>query len=255
MTCRHSQEAYMSFVDFAQLKGAVTLEQAVAYLGLKLAKSNNQYRGSCPVHGGGARGLAVTPSKGFYCFGSKTGGDVIGLVSHIKEIPAKEAADWLAQQARFTTREEKQPDIAPVATTALKPLDYLQYTEQIAALGVTEETCKEFGAGYAPKGIMRGKFAIPVYDRKGTLLAYAGRALDSPHLHFPNNFDPASVIFGCHRVKEGELHLVRDPLEVLAAYQAGMENVVCFLTEGIGPQQFEQLSGLMDEAKCERVFF
>src|SRR5687767_8899162 len=114
-----------TFVDFSQLKQAVTLEQAVAFLNLKLNKSNNQFRGACPVHGGGARGLAVTPAKGFYCFGAKQGGDVIGLVSHIKEIPAKDAADWLAQQARFTTREDRQPDIAPPPTTALKALDYL----------------------------------------------------------------------------------------------------------------------------------
>jgi len=39
----------------------------------------------------------------------------------------------------------------------------------------------------------------------------------SPRLHFPNGFDPHSVIFGADRVKEGELYLVRDPLDVLTA--------------------------------------
>ena len=246
-----------TFVDFSHLKQAVTFEQAIAFLNLKLAKSNNQYRGSCPVHGGGVRGLAVTPGKGFYCFGAKQGGDVIGLVSHIKEIPAKEAAEWLAQQARFTIREERQPDIAPPPTTALKALDYLVYNEQIAALGVTEETCKEFGAGYAPKGILRGRFAIPIFDRIGTLLAYTGRAVGDaqPLLTFPNNFDPRSQIFNANRVRERELRLVREPLDVLRAAQHAESNCVCFLTQGVTAQQLEQLASLLDAAKADEMFF
>jgi len=99
---------------------------------------------------------------------------------------------------------------------------------------------------------MRGRFAIPVHDRSGTLLAYCGRARDeSPSLSFPSGFNPASAIFNAHRVTKGELYPVRDLLQVLQAFESGIENVVAFLTDGMCPQQFEELSSLMDERKCD----
>jgi hypothetical protein len=81
-------------------------------------------------------------------------------------------------------------------------------------LGVSPETATAFGAGYAPKGIMRGRLAIPIHDRAGKLLAYCGRAVknESPVLSFPNGFDPAGVIFNSHRLVTGELYIVRDPV-------------------------------------------
>jgi hypothetical protein len=111
-----------------------------------------------------------------------------------------------------------------------------------------------FGAGYAPKGILRGRLAIPIHDREGTLLAYCGRTVknESPTLTFPNGFDTHSVIFGAHKVQAGKLYLVRDPLQVLTAYEAGGENVVAFLTT-ITAQQLEQLASLMDQKKVETV--
>ena len=120
-------------------------------------------------------------------------------------------------------------------------------------LGVSKETAVAFGAGFSPRGIKRGRFAIPVHDRSGTLLAYCGRTGkdESPVLLFPNGLNPASAIFNAHRIMKGELYLVRDPLQVLQAFESGIENVVAFLTDGIFPQQFEELSSLMDERKCD----
>ena len=71
--------------------------------------------------------------------------------------------------------------------------------------GLTEETCQAFGAGYAPKGIMRGRLAIPIHDWGGALVAYCGRAVEdeSPTLiltalnvwiwHNPDLPGPAAV--------------------------------------------------------------
>jgi hypothetical protein len=74
---------------------------------------------------------------------------------------------------------------------------------------------------------------------------------ESPALLFPIGFNPASVIFNAHRITKGELYLVRDPLQVLQAFESGIENVVAFLTDGICPQQFEELSSLLDQRKCD----
>jgi len=127
--------------------------------------------------------------------------------------------------------------------------------EAVQALGVAPETCEHFGAGFAPKGILRGRMAIPIHSKDGLLLAYCGRTVkaESPTLTFPNGFQPADVIFNAHRATEGELYLVRDPLQVLTAYESGIENVVSFLTEAISAQQLEMLSSLLDEKRCESV--
>jgi acetamidase/formamidase len=43
----------------------------------------------------------------------------------------------------------------------------------------------------------------------------------------------------------------RESLQVRAAFEAGIENVVAFLTEGITAQQLEMLASLMmDKKKC-----
>lgn len=74
----------------------------------------------------------------------------------------------------------------------------------------------------------------------------------SPHLHFPNGVSPSEHIFNAHRVVAGELYLVRDPVQVLSAFEAGVENVVSFISP-IGPENLEMLSSLMDERKIETV--
>jgi hypothetical protein len=89
-----------------------------------------------------------------------------------------------------------------------------------------------------------------------TLLAYRGRTVraESPALIFPIGLSPARTIFNAHRITKGELYLVRDPLQALQAFESGIENVVVFLTDGICPQQFEELSSLMEERKCDIAY-
>jgi len=126
----------------------------------------------------------------------------------------------------------------------------------VQALGISSETCEHFGAGYAPRGILRGRMALPVHDWQGTtLLGYTGRTVkqESPTLIFPNGFRKEEHIFNAHNVVSEELYLTRDPLDVLLAYESGIENVVSFLTETISAQQLETLSSLMDTKGCESV--
>lgn len=248
------------FIDFPDLKARVSIEQAAQMLGLNLTKHGAQYRGCCPVHSGGERTLVVTPQKGFYCFAEKQGGDQISLVAHVKQLPIRDAAAWMLDGLGGSTPKPvkgKLPAAPQRPPNGLKALDYLQHDhESVRALGVAPETAQAWGAGFAAKGILRGRLAIPLFSREGVLLAYTGRAVkdESPTLIFPNGFSPESVIFGQERVTPGDLYIVRDPLQVLQAFEAGSENVVAFLTDGISPQQWEQLASLMDEKQCDRSF-
>ena len=87
------------------------------------------------------------------------------------------------------------------------------------------------------------------------MLADCGRAAkeEKPALIFPDSFEPRGAIFNAHRVVEGDLFLVRDPLQALTAHEGGMENVVAFLTETVTAQQLERLAALMVDRKCEHL--
>lgn len=252
------------FIDFHALKQEIKIEDAMPLLGLKVSQFSDQMRGPCPAcQTGGDRALVVTASKGvFYCFAAGEGGDVIALTSHIKGISMKDAAAFLADSF---SKGADTASVSPAATVpshsspkkekaGLNPLTYLQPDHpSVQALSISSETAQIFGAGYAPKGIMRGRLAIPLHDANGVLLAYCGRAIgtESPALIFPNGFDPAEIIFNAHNLHEGPIVLLGDPLQVLKAVEGGVENAVAFLTGSISPQQLEMLSSLMDQKGCD----
>ena len=250
-------------IDFTELKQRVSIEQAAEMLGVKTTKSGGQRRGPCPIcKSGGDRAFVITPAKSvYYCFGCGKGGDAITMTANVRGCSLREAAEFLAGKTgggspRGQDNGSRNDSPQPRGEQGFRPLDYLQPThEAVQALGVSPETAGHFGAGFAPKGILRGRFAIPLHDPAGVLLAYCGRAVkdESPLLLFPNGFDPRATIFNANRIVEGDLFLVRDPLQVLTAYESGIENVVAFLTENVTALQLEQLAALMDERKCEHM--
>ena len=254
-----------AFIDFNGIKERVSLHQGMQMLGLNLTQHGNQFRGECPVHGGDKRTLVITPGKGFYCFAEKKGGDVIQLVAHVKQIKNREAAEEIDRHYGVSITQPKalpkQPP-APPTTEKRQGFDPTAYSarldpnaEALGVLGLAPETYKAFSAGYASGGVLRAKLALPLHTRGGECVAYFGRTLkdESPALMFPSGTNPAEHIFNAHKVQAGELYLVRDPLQVLSAFEAGVENVVSFLTETISAQQLEQLASLMDEKGCESV--
>jgi hypothetical protein len=233
-------------------------------LGLTMRKNGDQFRSACPAcKSGGDRALAVNIAKNsFFCFALRKGGDVISFAAHIRNESPREAALFLSgggisSAPSLPAPQKLSPTAqAPPEKRELQPLTYLEATHNaVQALGVSPETALAWGAGYAPKGIMRGRFAIPIHSKDGALLAYVGVAVQaeqSPRLLFPNGFQPESVIFGCNRVEAGELNLVRDPLQVLTAFEAGVTNVVSFLAP-INAQMLEQLASLCDEKRIDTV--
>jgi DNA primase len=259
----------MPFVDFAELKTRVPIEQAVQVLGINLVPHGSQHRGPCPVcKSGGDRALVVTPAKGlFYCFSAKIGGDVIALTAHIRGTTVKDAADELnrafgtVQNSTGTVSESratapqaqearKQPAFDPEAYAARLDASHAS----LAPLGLSTETLKQWKAGYSNAGTNRGRLAIALHDRDGNILGFAGRSLgdQQPSLMIPNGINPQEIIFGGERVEQGTLYLVRDVLDVLKAHESGVTNCVCFLTE-ISTLQVEMLAALMATKRCDTV--
>jgi len=246
------------FVDFSDIKSRVSIENVLQLLNVDLKSHGSQLRGCCPIHKGtDQREFVVTPSKNlFYCFAGCGGGDQLKLVSKMRDCDVKEAARWIAEATGTAPKTIQGRGTVPQNEKGFQPLGYLEAShEALSGLGVEASTFEAFGAGYAPKGILRSRLAIPIHSRDGVLLAYCGRAVkgESPLLIFPQGFQPETVVFNAHKVSEGELYLVRDPLDVLKAFENGIENVVAFLTDGITAQQLESLASLMDEKKIETL--
>jgi DNA primase len=265
---RCQQEEAMPFVDFAAVKTRVTIEEAAHKLGLELKPSAGKLRCACPVHGGGDRAIVITPEKGlFCCFGSKpmAGGDQIQLVAHIRQIPVKEAAEFLdgtVPQSRNDSPQNKASSTLPTSPPGRKPgFDVDAYASKLdpgapalSPLGISADTLKAWRAGYSNSGTNRGRLAIALHDRDGNTIGFAGRALgnEQPSITIPNGINPQEIIFGSERVEEGTLYLVRDVLDVLKAHESGVSNCVCFLTE-ISALQIEMLAALMATKHCNTI--
>jgi DNA primase len=179
------------YIDFQDLKQRVPVEQVMTMLGLALTWSADakQWRGPCPrCKDGGDRALVVTPGKGYYCFSDKQGGDCIAFAAHILNVSMRDAAKHIAEHVN-NDAPAPEPTPAEPTTEPLEPLVYLIYEhEAVQALGVDAEAAGTLGIGYAKKGIMRGRVAIPIRSEDGTLVGYCGYAPDAdPPLKFPKS--------------------------------------------------------------------
>lgn len=272
-------------ISFDEVKRSVSMEQMISYLSIAGLKRKNarQWKGTCPFCKG-ADCFVVTSDGGrektgaFNCFKCPAGGDQIELVSLSRGHPRKDPQGALAAakelherflgggggsvgdnsrdaspQPKGERERERRPGFDPEAYA--RTLDPAH--EALAPLGIEAETFRQWKAGYASAGVNRGRLALPLTGTDGTVIGYMGRTVkdETPTLTFPNGLTPQEHIFGVDRVGGGQLYLVRDPLDVLRAYEAGCDNVVCFLTEDITGLQLEVLAALMDERQCDHLSF
>lgn len=165
-----------TYVDFAAVKRATSIERVADWLGLKMKRHGAQLRCACPVTGGGERALVITPAEDvFYCFAPRcqAGGDLLELVAHVQQVSTREAA--LALQQHLWPSEQ------------LKALDYLvPDADEVQALGIAPHVAKALGIGYAPRGTMAGRVCFPLRSETGKLAGYLGVGADG--LKLPKRF-------------------------------------------------------------------
>ena len=176
------------YIDFKDLKAQVEIVNVADMLGLGLTQQGEQLRGPCPVcKEGDDRSLVVTPGKNaYYCFAAKEGGDCIALAAHVLDLSMKSAALRIAEHFELVPGKTEEPETEE-EPKALQPLTYLHYKhEAVQALGIDPQAAERVGIGYAKKGMMRGRVAIPIRRDDGTLVGYCGYAVDAdPILKFP----------------------------------------------------------------------
>jgi len=121
--------------------------------------------------------------------------------------------------------------------------------------GFTPETVRKFGLGYADRGLMVGRIAIPLRNSAGQLVGYAGRLVDeskvgdsSPKYRFPSRrernsvvheFRKSAILYNAERITAPVEHLVvvEGFPSVWWLDQAGLPNVVGLMGSSLSQEQ------------------
>ena len=138
---------------------------------VRLQKKGSNYFGLCPFHNEKSPSFSVSPGKQmYYCFGCGAGGNVITFIMEYENYTFAEALKFLADRAgialpeiEYSAEARKQDDlkarILEVNKEAAKFYFYGLKSEQgaighqyLTGRGLSEETIKKFGLGYAVTG-------------------------------------------------------------------------------------------------------
>ena len=258
------------FIGFDRLKQTVTIEQVLERYGLleRLHRSGDSLSGPCPIHQGhNPTQFRVSVSRSCWiCFGDcQCGGSIVDFVSRLEGISIRDAA--LQLQEWFSLNPDDDPPPRPPAKDMLilpssnPPLRFSlgvldtnhPYLRQ---RGLLPETLTEFGIGICAHGTLRGWVAIPIHDRHGRIVAYAGRWPGKPAGHLPKykqprGFRKALELFNQHRAIQADsaepLVVVEGFFGCLAVWQAGHRRVVALMGSMLSKAQEARLVELVGE--------
>lgn len=202
------------FVDFAELKRRVSIEQVARMLRLQTKQEGDRLRAPCPAcQKGDDRAIVITPAKEvFYCHAIGMGGDCIRLAAHIREEPLPDAAAWIQAQlgeptvtGSSTVTGNSTPTVNSNATAEPRLTKEDAALAKIAArldpehpvlakLGLSTATAEKLGIGVDNRGVMRGRLCLPLYE-DGQLVGFLGLSLDPmPDVKLPKNLvEPPSA--------------------------------------------------------------
>jgi DNA primase len=220
-----------------ELRARVGLVQVISRR-VKLQKAGREWKGCCPFHNEKTPSFYVNEDKGFYhCFGCGAHGDVIRFVVEQEGLRFPEAVRSLAAEAGIDVPEESpesqarqkaQAGLHDVMAAAAR-----WYGEQLAGLsganarryietrGLTAETVKRFGLGFAPDGNklkgalkshgedkllecgligkaedrdetydrFRNRLMFPIRDPRGRVVGFGGRILGDGQPKYLNSPD------------------------------------------------------------------
>lgn len=207
-----------------------------------LKRAGRNYLGRCPFHSEKTPSFTVSGDKQIYkCFGCGEAGNVISFIMKTRNLTFPEAVKVLADRAGIELEEnedghsasrekykrmfELNVQAARYFYSGLKRNDIPR--EYLLKRGITDETIKKFGLGYAPEGWQnlrnylkklgfsegevlelgltiknekdniydrfRNRIIFPVFDVSGRVIGFGGRVLDDSKPKYLNS--PETPIF------------------------------------------------------------
>lgn len=228
-----------SFLE--QLRANTDIESVISpYVNLRRRGKN--LVGLCPFHNEKTPSFTVYPENGsFYCFGCGVGGDVITFVRRMENLDYMEAVKQLADRAGMALPEDGYDDTLAKKRTAVlaanraaaKFFHSQLFTDRgrhalnyFLDRGLTMETIRHFGLGFAPDDWralknhlneqdfddillesanllrrsdkngkvsyydnFRNRVMFPIIDPRGNVIAFGGRVLDDSKPKYINTSD------------------------------------------------------------------
>lgn len=206
---------------------------------VKLKKAGANYQGLCPFHNEKTPSFSVSPTKQFYhCFGCGAHGSSINFLMEHFGMGFVEAVHELARDAGLTVPEDNSREGRDAAQKASQQLALSQWMDRAATYyrlrlketpaaiqylkdrGVSGETAKRFGLGYAPAGWRNLEGVLPDYaaedaERAGLVIAGdEGRRYDRfrERVMFPIRNPRGQIIgFGGRVMGAGEPKYLNSP--------------------------------------------
>ncbi len=228
--------------DFLQeLRNRADIESTISsYVNLK--RAGRISKGLCPFHGEKTASFTVYPdTQSYYCFGCGNGGDVITFIKNIENLDYIDAVRFLADRVGLDMPDENSYD----STMNKRRLRMLEANREAARFfhnvlktndgtvgyryfkdrGLTDDTIRKFGLGFAPdsfnalinylmnKGYtkdelvyanlsrrsqknpdniydnFRNRVMFPIIDVKGNVIAFGGRVMDDSKPKYLNTSD------------------------------------------------------------------
>ena len=261
-----------------------------------LKKKGREFWACCPFHGEKTASFSVSPHKQFYhCFGCQKSGNAVGFLMDYDHMEFVEAIESLAnslgleipyEQGSGPPKPDKQQleplytlleDCARFYQTALR--DSPAAIEYLKNRGISGETARDYGIGYAPPGWnnlegeqmklaevgmlllkhhgksydrFRHRLMFPIRDRRGRVIAFGGRVInpeDNPkYMNSPESrvFHKGEEIYGLHEMKKAvtnidRIYVTEGYMDVVALAEHGIKTAVATLGTAINNRQIESL--------------
>jgi DNA primase len=136
----------------------------------------------------------------------------------LRRVAVKLQKEFFPDGANSRTKSVKQPDELITPAKELKvvvnaPLDFelkgLEHNHPyLEKRGFSLKTAVHFGLGYCSRGLLKHRVAIPLHDKEGRLIGYAGRVVDDSMI----NEDNPRYILPPKRTREGVSYEFRKTL-------------------------------------------
>jgi DNA primase len=241
-----------------------------------LRRLHGQLQGRCPMHGGERQDSfrASLNKNAFQCFACQARGNVMDFVSAMERCSIRQAA--LKLQQWFGIRGHSslpgalpcpaaiEGELARKKVGCNSPLHFaltgVDHTHPyLAQRGVDPATAAEFGIGfYSRPGLMSERVVIPIHNRQGEMVAYAGRAVDGrmPKYKLPGGFHKSLELYNLHRaIATGSqtVIVVEGYFDCVRVHPSGLPWVVALMGSSLSPEletilseRFEQVILMLD---------
>lgn len=286
------QKPKIRLPDFNELTKRISFADVLSHynLLLQMDEKGDQLRGVCPIHEGAKNknSLSVNRVKNcFKCFSCQSQGNILDFVAGVegctkfqagrlleKWFPASCPADEVAGKNAETEAgdkrvQEKKKGVggknSPDEKNSIKginlPLKFvlrnLDTEDPYLLSRVKPETVEHFGLGFCNVGLMKDRVVVPIHNKIGQLVAYAGRWPSDEEIpenegkyKFPTKFKKGYVLFNLHQaieaVKAGEpLVLVEGFFDVFRLYELGFTNVASLMGSCLTNEQEELLKSVL----------